>query len=133
MLSPALHSKQLIAAVLAVLWMATPLSALFHSRHVHRYCPEHQSLEEAGSVSNRQAQDETAVVEVAAAAVASAYSHQQCQWAVCETRAVRVGNFSEVSFRVPDAGSAPQPNVPVQEPPFAALTQAPKHSPPALS
>ncbi|WP_224249065.1 hypothetical protein [Hyalangium gracile] len=35
------------AAILAALWLALPLLALLHSStHAHRFCPEHQALEE---------------------------------------------------------------------------------------
>jgi hypothetical protein len=128
-----IHSKQLIAAFLAALWLATPLIALSHSRHAHRYCPEHQSLEEAGSVANRQTLEGTATAEVVATGTAVADSHQLCLMVVCERPSLRLGRSSQVALIVLEVGSVLQPKAAVHEPSFAALTRAPKHSPPALS
>jgi hypothetical protein len=121
------------AALLAALWALTPVLFLAHGEHVHRYCAEHRTFEEAGEAGRDAAED--AAQEGLAEAMprlAAGGEHVGCPLLRTAERVpllpalARVAAMEAVEVHGPVAGATRARS------PLAVLDTAPKASPPAV-
>lgn len=125
------HSFRFSAVLMALLWLALPVLAAAHGTHEHRYCPEHQTVEEVrgngGDVAAADSEGWNAVD-----ASAEAEDHESCLLAAVEFRGATEPPVASLELAVP-----PQSPAPVAESRSVArtvdvLAHAPKASPPAV-
>jgi hypothetical protein len=125
--------RSFTAALLAVLWGATPVLFLAHGEHVHRYCAEHRAFEEAGTADAAGAPADAAKDGLSSAmpGLAVGGEHLACPLLRAAAGAVPVPAPSAG----PAEAAAPREELAVRAEapafaPLAVLDSAPKASPP---
>lgn len=127
------------ATLLVALWAVQPLGALLHASetHAHRFCPEHQTFEEAarGSgqlVTQRSELNPTVSARPAAVADTARPTHEACPLLSAGTRegtlAPEVETVTALCLAVSRPATAPPQRALC---PLSVLDTAPKSSPPA--
>jgi hypothetical protein len=126
------------AMLLIALWAAQPLGALVHSgAHEHRFCPEHQTFEEAargsGQLQSRYSED-TPTVSARPPAVADTTrsTHEACPLLSADTREAALAPEAVTVTELWLDGSHPATAPPLRaRTSLSILDTAPKSSPPA--
>src|SRR5688500_2741278 len=122
---------RLSALVVALIWGAAPVLAVFHSHsdgEVHRYCAEHRALEDVGEAAAPSPASQSHLAVVAGAE--NEEQHSGCAF----TRACRFGDlfsgFDAQSVRLLAAKPIAAPTVRAATAVIAIILVAPKTSPP---
>jgi len=119
-----------LAVGLALLWMAVPLLEGLHAAgNRHRFCAEHQALEELPAPGTDRS--EPPATGVSAAPSQAAAEHITCPFAAATAGSIGTETVATVTV-APSIGAPPMPP---PAPPRAAtiLDLAPKTSPPLLA
>lgn len=124
------RANQVAGLLLAALWIAAPVAESVHaSTHVHRYCAEHQTIEEVGEVSGSHQATASGLSQDAEAGE-SAHGHQACALTQVDSRrgVLELPSSWVVSLmpEPPQPAAALSPSYPS----VPLLSLAPKLSPP---
>ena len=120
---------RVLALGIALLWAAVPLLEGAHAGNGHRYCAQHQALEELPA--SGAARSEPAATGFSVAPEDLAAEHRACPFAVATAGSI----CTETTATVAAAPASDAPATPPAAPPpgAAVLDLAPKTSPPPLA
>jgi hypothetical protein len=120
-----------VAVALTVVWALAPLVKAFHAdEHAHRYCLEHRTFEESGSISVESSFSPDEAHILAVADTAGSDGHVACAVAPPGSRFTSIELPRLATEVAGSAGSTLSHQDTRGHPPIAHLDLAPKSSPP---
>jgi hypothetical protein len=120
-----------VAVALTVMWALAPLVSAFHSdEHAHRYCLEHLTFEESGSISVESSFSSDEAYSLAVADTAGSDDHVACSVAPLGSRFTSIELPRLATEVAGSAGATLSHQDTRAHPPIAHLDLAPKSSPP---
>lgn len=118
--------RRAFAALIAVAWLVSPAIALLHGAHAHRYCAEHQRIEEGSAPGGAETSSDARVTGDAAPRP----EHDACPFVVAHQRRVTPPSPSTLALVPALAVKATRREVLPGYRPVPVLATAPKSSPP---